>query len=63
MADDSIREWRGFQRDDLLAAPAGFTHRMLARFQDVDAAGIVFFARIFDYFHDAYVAFFAAHGN
>ncbi|MCC6645249.1 MAG: acyl-CoA thioesterase [Polyangiaceae bacterium] len=26
------------------------------RFQDVDAAGIVFFARVFDLFHDAFVA-------
>ncbi|APR99944.1 acyl-CoA thioesterase [Pajaroellobacter abortibovis] len=25
------------------------------RFQDVDAAGIVFFARFFEYFHDAYM--------
>lgn len=27
------------------------------RFQEVDAAGILFYGRIFDYFHDAYVAF------
>jgi 1,4-dihydroxy-2-naphthoyl-CoA hydrolase len=32
------------------------------RFQDVDAAGIVFFARVFDYFHDAYVGFLRARG-
>jgi len=25
------------------------------RFQDVDAAGIIFFARVFEYFHDAFV--------
>ena len=29
---------------------------MAVPFQDIDAAGIVFFARIFDYFHDAFVA-------
>lgn len=32
------------------------------RFQDVDAAGILFFARAFEYFHDAYVALLDAHG-
>jgi 1,4-dihydroxy-2-naphthoyl-CoA hydrolase len=32
----------------------------IVAFQDVDAAGIVFFARVFDYFHDAYVAFLRA---
>ena len=32
----------------------------VVRFQDVDAAGIVFFARVLDYFHDAYVAFLRA---
>lgn len=31
------------------------TERRVVRFQEVDAAGIVFHARIFDYFHDAYV--------
>ena len=34
----------------------------VVRFQDVDAAGIVFYARVFDYFHDAYVAFLRARG-
>jgi len=32
------------------------------RFQDVDAAGIVFFTRVFDYFHDALMDHYAAHG-
>lgn len=31
-------------------------HASTVRFQDVDAAGIVFFARVFDLFHDAFVA-------
>jgi YbgC/YbaW family acyl-CoA thioester hydrolase len=31
-------------------------------FQDVDAAGIVFFPRVLEYFHDAYVAHLAARG-
>lgn len=51
-----------FSRAELLAAPVGFSHELLVRFQDVDAAGIVFFARILDYCHDAYVAFLAAAG-
>jgi YbgC/YbaW family acyl-CoA thioester hydrolase len=29
-------------------------------FQEIDAAGIVFYARIFDWFHDAYFAHLAA---
>jgi 1,4-dihydroxy-2-naphthoyl-CoA hydrolase len=38
------------------------TERRVVAFQDVDAAGIVFFARVFDYFHDAYVGFLRARG-
>ncbi len=38
------------------------TERRIVRFQEVDAAGIVFYARTFDFFHDAYVAFLRAHG-
>ena len=34
-----------------------FVTRMPVRFQDIDAAGIVFFARVFDYAHDAFVAY------
>jgi YbgC/YbaW family acyl-CoA thioester hydrolase len=52
----------GFERERLKRAEAGFVHRTSARFQDVDAAGIVFFARVFDYFHDAYAAFLAEGG-
>ena len=32
------------------------------RFQDVDAAGVVFFAQVFGYFHDTYVAWLASRG-
>ncbi len=39
-----------------------FQHKMIVPFQDIDAAGIVFFARIFDYFHDAFVAHLRARG-
>ncbi len=37
-----------------------FTHRRPVRFQDVDVARIVFFARYLDYCHDAVEALFAA---
>ncbi len=46
----------------LAAASPRFVHTMPVRFQDVDAAGIVFFSRLFDYFHDAYVAFLEHRG-
>jgi YbgC/YbaW family acyl-CoA thioester hydrolase len=36
-------------------------HRQV-RFQDIDAAGILFFARVFEYFHDAFAALLAARG-
>ena len=34
-----------------------FETRVPIRFQDVDAAGILFFARVFDYAHDAFVSY------
>lgn len=40
-----------------------FRTEMPVRFQDVDAAGIVFFARMFDYVHGAYEEFLAQTGN
>lgn len=46
--------------DALLALPKSeFVYERTVRFQDIDAAGIVFFARFFEYFHDAYVEFLA----
>ena len=45
-------------RAELLAAPSGgFGHERLVRLQDVDAAGVVFFARYLEYFHDALFAY------
>jgi YbgC/YbaW family acyl-CoA thioester hydrolase len=44
-----------------MSAPL-FEHRREVRFQDVDAAGILFFARAFEYFHDAYFALLALRG-
>lgn len=49
-------------RDALLAAASGFSLELPIRFQDVDAAGIIFFARVLDYCHDAYVGFLRASG-
>jgi YbgC/YbaW family acyl-CoA thioester hydrolase len=39
-----------------------FSLPMTVPFQDIDAAGIVFFARVFDYFHNAFVAHLGARG-
>jgi 1,4-dihydroxy-2-naphthoyl-CoA hydrolase len=39
-----------------------FSTERSVRFQDVDAAGVVFFARIFEFFHDNYAEFLASHG-
>lgn len=41
---------------------APFRFPMQVRFQDTDAAGIVFYARVFDFFHDAYAALLTAAG-
>ena len=47
-----------FDPDELKrAGPSAFVHRRTVRFHDIDAAGIVFYPRLFEYFHDAYVAF------
>jgi len=39
-----------------------FTLARQVRFQDIDAAGILFYARAFEYFHDAYAALLDARG-
>jgi acyl-CoA thioesterase FadM len=47
-----------FDRDRLKNAPAGaFKLEFSVRFQDVDAAGIIFYPRALELSHDAYVAF------
>ncbi|HEY4119981.1 MAG TPA: thioesterase family protein [Byssovorax sp.] len=52
-----------FSRAELLdARVALYGERRVVRFQDVDAAGIVFYPRILEMFSDAYVATFAARG-
>lgn len=47
--------------DSPVSAPF-FSLPMTVPFQHIDAAGIVFFARVFDYFHDAFVACMHARG-
>lgn len=52
-----------FDKRALSEAPGEvFSHPLTVRFQDVDAAGIVFFARITAWFHDAYFSFLASRG-
>ena len=43
-------------------APPLFVMARAVRFQDVDAAGTVFFPRVLEYFSDAYLAFLDARG-
>ena len=52
-----------FERDTLrLRTDSAFGERRVVRFQDVDAAGIIFYPRLLEYCHDTLVAFFAAAG-
>jgi acyl-CoA thioesterase FadM len=51
-----------FARAALLSRPLLHRHLHRVRFQEIDAAGIVFFARVFDLIHDGYAAFLAARG-
>lgn len=51
-----------FSREELLGLEPVHEETRVVRFQDVDAAGIVFFARLFEYFHDAYVGALARGG-
>jgi 1,4-dihydroxy-2-naphthoyl-CoA hydrolase len=53
-----------FTRDELKPRPAtAFAERRAVRFQDVDAAGIIFYPRLLEYFHDAYVSFLSVAGT
>jgi len=45
-----------WSRKQLAGRTDGPVHAFDVPFQHVDAAGIVFFGRMFEYFHDAYVA-------
>lgn len=39
-----------------------FTHDIQVRFQDVDAGGVLFYGRVYDYIHVAYEEFWASQG-
>ena len=62
MVNDSNRTEIGSENRGRPVGPPLHRERRVVRFQDVDAAGIVFYGRIFDYFHDAYVAFLRDRG-
>lgn len=52
-----------FERDELkLSRPHAFVEARSIRFQDIDAAGIIFYPRILEMFHDSYAAFLAFAG-
>jgi YbgC/YbaW family acyl-CoA thioester hydrolase len=45
--------------DEIARAPSAlYVERRHVRFQDIDAAGVIYFARVQEYFHDAFVGFF-----
>ncbi len=53
-----------FDRLELKKAGAtGFSRLRRVRFQDVDAAGIIFYPRFLEYTHDLYVEFLEEHGS
>lgn len=54
---------QAFTADELRGdAEPRFRDPRPVRFQDIDAAGIVFYPRVLEYFHDAYAAWLAAEG-
>ncbi len=53
-----------FDRQELkLPRPSAFVEPRIIRFQDIDAAGIIFYPRILEMFHDAYAALLAFAGT
>lgn len=54
---------RLFSPEELVSpSRSSFTYPRGVRFQDVDAAGIVFYPRILEYFHDGYAEFLEQKG-
>lgn len=51
-----------FTKEELRGGEVRFRYTTRARFQDADPAGIVFFARFFDFTHDAYAELLRARG-
>ncbi len=56
-------EMHRFDREELKRPnPAAFVDARAIRFQDIDAAGIIFYPRVLEMFHDAYGALLSAAG-
>jgi 1,4-dihydroxy-2-naphthoyl-CoA hydrolase len=49
-------------KEELLQAPKRFVHARTVRFHEIDAAGIVFYPRFQEWFHDAYVELLGSEG-
>ena len=52
-----------FERDVLRQGPRAFKVEREVRFQDVDAAGVIFYPRLLEYFNDAYLALLSSVGQ
>src|SRR5687768_8640349 len=52
-----------FERDVLKQAARAFKVEREVRFQDVDAAGVIFYPRLLEYFNDAYLALLSSIGQ
>jgi 1,4-dihydroxy-2-naphthoyl-CoA hydrolase len=52
-----------FERDVLKRAARAFKVEREVRFQDVDAAGVIFYPRLLEYFNDAYLSFLSSVGQ
>src|SRR6187549_1067753 len=52
-----------FERDVLKRGPRAFKMEREVRFQDVDAAGVIFYPRLLEYFNDAYLALLSSAGQ
>ena len=53
-----------FDREELkLSRPQAYVDRRAIRFQDIDAAGIIFYPRVLEMFHDTYGSFLAFAGS
>src|SRR5688572_22069786 len=52
-----------FERDVLKQAGRAFKVEREVRFQDVDAAGVIFYPRLLEYFNDTYLALLSSAGQ
>ncbi len=52
-----------FERDLLKHCPVPFARSRSIKFQDVDAAGVIFYPRLLEYFNDTYLEFLAHVGQ